>query len=271
VPTVNRILGAGFDAWFWLLQPLPATVTLALFAAVTAVGLLLVIRTSSDQHALAAVKRQMHADLLEIRLFNDDLAAMFRAERAFLRHNATYLRLSLVPSLWTIIPVVIAMPHLEAYFGYRGPAIGQSILVTAQLASHADPEARLDLPAGVRAETPPVWVPALQQVVWRLTADANGDYRLRLRIGAESFDKMLSVSDRLTRRSPTRTGAGLLDGWAHPSEGPLPTAAPVQSIRIEYPDRDFDILGWRVSWFVVFVGEVILLGALLKRPLRVNL
>jgi hypothetical protein len=271
VRTVNRILGAGVDAWFSLLQPLPTTVTLAVVAATTAVALLSVIRALSDQHALAAVKRQMHADLFEVRLFNDDLAAMFRAERDFLRHNATYLRLSFPPSLWAVIPVLIAMPQLEAYFGYRGAAVGQPILVTAQLASQVDPEAILDLPSGVRAETPAVWFPALRQVVWRVTADANGDYRLRLRVGVESFDKMLNVSDRLARRSPTRITAGFVNQWLHPSEPPLPSAALFESIRVGYPDRDFDLLGWRVSWLVLYVGEVILFVALLKRPLRVNL
>jgi hypothetical protein len=271
VQTANRILGAALDAWFSLLRPLPAPVALAVLAAATAMVLLSVMRAASDQRALGAVKRQMHADLFEVRLFNDDLGAIFRAQCDLLRHNGTYLRLTFVPSLWMVVPAVIALPQLDAYFAHRGPLIGQPVLVTAQLAPHVDPAVMLELPSGVRAETPPVRFPALRQIVWRLTAEAGGDYRLRLRVGAESFDKMLHVSDRLARRSPTRVAAGFLNELFHPSEPPLPSGAPVDSIRIGYPHRDFEILGWRVSWLVLYAGEVILFAALLKRPLRVNL
>ena len=268
---VNRILGVGFDAGFSLLQPLPVAVTLALLAALTAAAWLSLIRASTDQFALAAVKRQMHADLLEIRLFHDDLRLIFRAERDFLRHNGTYLRLSLLPSLWMVIPALIVIPQLEAYFGYGGTAVRQSILVTAQLASNANSEATLNLPPGVRAETPAVWLPELRQVIWRVTADANGDYRLQLKVGAETYDKALHVSDQLARRSPTRLSAGFLNELFHPSEQPLPSGAPIESIGVEYQDRYFDILGWRVSWFVLYLAEIILFAIVLKRPLRVNL
>jgi hypothetical protein len=271
VQPANRIVGLGFDACFSLLQPLPVAVTLALLAALTAAAWLSLIRASTDQCALAAVKRQMHADLLEIRLFHDDLRSIFRAERDFLRHNGAYLRLSLLPALWMVIPALIVIPQLEAYFGHGGTAVRQSILVTAQLASNANSEATLNLPPGIRAETPAVWFPELRQLIWRVTADQSGDYRLQLRVGAQTYDKSLLVSDQLARRSPTRTTAGFLNELFHPSERPLPSGAPVESIGIEYQDRYFEILGWRVSWGVLYLGEVILFAAVLKRPLRVNL
>jgi hypothetical protein len=246
-------------------------VTLAVVAAATALVLLAAVRAVSDQRALAAVKRQIQADLFEIRLFNDDLAAMFQSIRGFLQHNATYLRLSLAPSLWMVIPVVLAVPQLDAYFGYRGALIGQPILVTAQMAAHVDPEAMLELPSGVRAETPAVRFPVLRQVVWRVTADANGEYRLRLRVGVESFDKMLHVSDQLARRSPRRASAGFFNELVHPSEPPLPPGAPVESIGIQYPARDFELFGWHVSWLVLFTSEVLLFTFLLKRLVGVNI
>ena len=48
-------------------------------------SLLGVVRLTSDQAALAAVKRQIQADLFEMRLFNDDLRALLRAQGAVLR------------------------------------------------------------------------------------------------------------------------------------------------------------------------------------------
>lgn len=101
--------------------------------------------------------------------------------------------------------------------------------------------------------------------------DVAVEDRLQLRVGTQTYDKSLLVSDQLARRSPTRITAGVLNELFHPSEQPLPSGAPIESIGIEYQDRYFDILGWRVSWFVLYLGEVILFAAVLKRPLRVNL
>ena len=55
---------------------------LSIVSLVTAVGVLLVVRAASDQRALSAIKRQIHGDLFEIRLFNDDIRAMLRAQWA---------------------------------------------------------------------------------------------------------------------------------------------------------------------------------------------
>jgi hypothetical protein len=271
VRIVNAIVDRAFDGLLSPLRPLPVNAILSIVAAVTAVALLCVVRATSNQHALAAVKRQIHADLLEIRLFNDDLAAMFRAERDFLRHNLTYLRLAFVPALWTAIPLIVAMPQLDAYFGYRGIAVAQPILVTAQIVAPLDWQAGLDLLPGVHADTPAVWFPALQQFVWRVAADAPGDYVLRLRVGANSYDKTLHVSDEAARRSPTRTTGGFLNELFHPSELPLPSSGLVESISVGYPERYVDVLGWHVSWSVLYLAEVILFAAMLKRPLGVTL
>jgi len=271
VRNVNAIVDRAFDGLLSPLRPLPVNATLSIVAAVTAVALLFVVRATSNQPALAAVKRQMHADLLEIRLFNDDLVAMFRAERDFLGHNVTYLRLSFVPALWTLIPLIIAMPQLDAYFGYRGMAVAQPILVTAQIVAPLDRQAGLDLPPGVHSDTPAVWFPALQQFVWRVAADAPGDYVLRLRVGANSYDKTLHVSDLVARRSPVRTTAGFLSELFHPSELPMPSSGLVESISVAYPERHVDVLGWHISWFLLYFAEVILFAVMLKRPLGVTL
>src|SRR5207302_5309481 len=92
---LNRLLNPLFDLVLRPLQPFGIIASLAVLSLATAIAILLVVRATSDQPALAAIKRQIHADLFEIRLFNDDLRAMLRAEADILRHNATYLRLSI--------------------------------------------------------------------------------------------------------------------------------------------------------------------------------
>src|SRR5882672_9774021 len=117
---LNRLLNLVFDLALRPLQPLGIVASLAIVSLVTAAAILLVVRAASDQRALAAIKRQIHADLFEIRLFNDDLRAMLRAELDILRHNATYLRLSLVPMIWILVPAALAAAQLQSYYGYAG-------------------------------------------------------------------------------------------------------------------------------------------------------
>jgi uncharacterized membrane protein (DUF106 family) len=286
---VNALLNRTFDLLLSPLRPLSPVASLSILSLVTAIAILVVVRVTSNQRAIAEVKRQIHADLFEIRLFNDDLRAMLRAQGDLLRDNATYLRLSLVPMAWTVVPFILAIAQLQSHFGYSGIAIGQSFLIAAQLKSPdaprdagAAPEPTdaetngqptvLETPPGIRVETPAVWFPALQQAVWRVVAEKPGDYTVRLRVGGDSYEKTLHVSsDGPARRSPVRRARGLLQEVLYPSEAPLPDSAPLTSISVSYPERDIYLFGWQLHWMTVYLVESMAFALALKTPLRVNL
>src|SRR4051794_11415375 len=167
VSLINSIFGAAFGGLLKPFAALPPALSLALVSALTAVVMLLVVRRTSNQRALDDVKRKIHAALFEIRLFNDDLRAIFRAQGEMLRHNVTYLRLSLVPMLWMIVPFVLVIAQLQFHYGYNGLAPGRPALLTAHLRvnppvppapvpasgsdeSRVDDVATLEAPAGIR-------------------------------------------------------------------------------------------------------------------------
>jgi hypothetical protein len=94
---LNAALRLVFDL---LLAPFaggPPLLSLSLVALLVSILMLVVFKKTSNQEALAVVKRKIHAGIFEIRLFNDDLRAILRAQNEILRHNLTYLRLSLWP------------------------------------------------------------------------------------------------------------------------------------------------------------------------------
>lgn len=268
---INRLLNPIFDLLLRPLQPLGILASLALLSLVTAIAILLVVRVTSDQRALAAIKRQIHADLFEIRLFNDDLRAMLRAELDILRHNATYLRLSLVPMVWVLVPATLAVAQLQAYYGYAGVDVGQPVLVTAQFKPGAESSAALDAPPAIKVETSAISFPALNQVVWRMVGTAPGDYELRLRIANDEYAKTIHVSDGLARRSPVRLAPRLLDEVAYPSETPLPDGAPISMIRVDYPERGIQVFGRPFHWMVIYIFFSIVFAVLLRRPLGVTI
>ena len=99
---VNAVLRPVFDLLLAPFAGMPPIVSLVIVSLVTAVFMLIVFKRTSNQAALAEVKRRIHAGLFEIRLFNDDLRAIFRAMGSILLHNLNYLRYSLVTLIWIL-------------------------------------------------------------------------------------------------------------------------------------------------------------------------
>jgi hypothetical protein len=278
--TINHIAGRLFDVLLVLLRALPPLAGLALVALVVAVLVLWVYRLTSDQPRLAAAKRRMQAGLYEMRLFNAEPRFVLKAFGDILRHNANYLRLSLVPLLWLVVPITLLLAQLQTVYGYRAFESGESFMLELELASpgasgprsaRSRPEVELELPAGLRAETPAVWLPPLSQVAWRVRAEHPGRYAATVRLRGETLTKDVHVGDgRLARLSPQRFHAGLLDQLLYPVEDPLARSQPVERFAVAYPPRSISVLGLELPWFVVFFLLAFLFALVLKGRFRVT-
>ena len=271
--TFNRGATAVVDVLFHPLAWLPPIVGLAVVALVTATLALWVVKRTSDQGRVRAAKNGMYAALLEMRLFNDDLGAILRAQGDVLKYNARYLRASLVPILWLIVPFGLLVVHLESYYACRGLTPHEPALVTAHLrAGTNDAESlTLETPSEIRADTPALWFPATGEVVWRVVPEAAGEYDIRIRLGSTTLTKTLVVSDAVRRRSTVRPAASWLDQFEYPSEPPLPADGRVDAITVGYPPRDLTILGWRTPWIVIYGALTVLLGFGLGRVFRIEI
>jgi len=265
---VNALLDRFFDLLLTPLGPLPVLVSLAIVSLLTAIATLPVIRATSDERALTATKRQMYADLLEMRLFRNDIGGMWRAQWSLFQHNLGYVRLSLGAALVILVPLALTVAQLQCFFGYSSVAVGEPVLVTAVLMSSDEPQhITLDLPSGTHLDTSAIWFPALKQIVWRVVADSNGEYVLGVRVGEMIYGKTFCVSNEIARRSPVRTGAGLIERALYPSEAPLPDSAPIVSIAVGYPERRLEAFGADMSWLNAYIVLSIVFALALKRPL----
>ena len=168
------------------------------------------------QRAGRNIHPHIHAGLFEIRLFSDDLRAIFRAQGEILRHNGTYLKLSLAPMIWILPPLVLVMAQLQFHYGYEGLRPAEATLLQVDLKPETvtpgqRPRAVLDLPPGLGAETEDVWLPAESQLAWRLAAEREGDFQIGISIdGAEPVTKTVRVTRSVVRLSPVRVDPGLL-------------------------------------------------------------
>ena len=274
---LNRVLDALLDGLQRPIAGLPPEVGLLLWSLVAAVVMLLVVKRTSNQEALAAVKRQIHACMFEIRLLNDDLGAILRAQVELLRHNGRYLLLSLPPLGVMIVPLVLLIGHLHGFYGFRPLRPGEEVLVRVGLAADVAeapgrPPVSLELPQGVTAVTPAVWTPQLDEMAWRLRADEPGRHELEVVVGGQRFDKELTVGGGVVRVSPERPDHSLLGQLTWPGEPPLPEGAPVRLVAVSYPPRELPLLGaWEYGWMVAFMVLSVIFAFALRKPLGVTI
>jgi len=286
---INSIAGVIIDAALWPFRSMSPMVGLTVFSVVAGVGMLYVFKWTSDQEGLDLVKRKIYAGLFEIRLFNDDMRAIFAAQRDILVNNLRYLRLSLRPLMFMIVPFVLIIAQLQLHYGYEGLQVGEPVIVKVTF-SDADansgaeqdeeaaaraaarrpaPDVHLELPEGLRLDTPRVWAAPLNQAAWRIVPEVPGDYELEVRVGDEQYSKSVTVSDQVVKRSPIRTDS-LLDQILYPGEPGFPSGASVTAIEVMYPEAEVNFLGWHTHWIIAFFIITVALAFALRKPLGVT-
>jgi hypothetical protein len=271
---LNAALGGLVSAVLYPFRGLPPIVGLTLVALLTSVAILLVFRATSDQKALRRVKNRITAGILEIRLFRDDLRTIFRAQWDILRHSLTYMRLSLVPMLWVIVPIILLMIQLQFHYGYRPLEPGESAIVKVSLADDGragDVELMLSTVGPVEVETPLLLLPGEGEADWRIGARGKGAHELRLAAPDVELVKSVAVGAMRGAISPRRPSSGLLDQLLYPVEAPVPGDGPVDSIEVAYEAATVSLLGWETHWMIVFFILTIVFAFALQKPLRVTI
>jgi len=278
--SVNAVLRPIFELLLSPFRGLPSIIGLAVVSLVTAIAMLLIFKKTSNQKAIAAVKRRIHACLFEIRLFNDDLRAILRAQAEILRHNLTYLRLSAVPMLWTIPPFVLVIAQLQFHYGYQGLEIGEPTLLKVVLPNGENdasweeaprPGLALRAPDGIRVETPGLWIPSRREMDWRIRAGSPGDHTVEVVLDGQSYSKTVTVSNEVTLRSPSRLSRGFLNQLLYPAEAPLPAESPIRSISVAYPEASVSVLGWPLHWMIVYFVLAIVFAFALRNVFKVQM
>jgi hypothetical protein len=280
IEALNRFLSGLFDVALAPLAHLPPVVGIALTALVTSVGMLLIFKATSNQKRLLAAKRLLHAGIYEIRLFNDDARAIWRAQLDIIRHSFRYLLLSLPPLIWMIVPLFLVIAQLQFRYGYAALDSGSRAIVKAEVDGGAmaalapdsvAPRLGLQASPGVDVDAPQVWVPVLGEANWRIVVREPGSHSVRVTVGEEGFDKVVDSSPGVRRRSPVRPSSRLVDQLIYPAEAPLQRTSPVRRITVEYPELRVSLLGWETHWLIAFLIFTLIFTLILRTPLRVTI
>jgi len=277
---LNDLLRPIFDWLQYPLRELPSFVGILIWSIPVGVFALWVFGKTSNQDRIAEVKRRIYGGLFEIRLFNDDLRAIMRAQWEIFGHVLHYQALALKPMIFILPPLVLVMVQLHQFYGFRGLQPGEEVLLTVQLEEDAvapgrRPEISLEMPTGLHKEMEAVWVPSLAQISWLIGVDDPGDYELLIGIDGDVVTKTLRATDLIERLSPERPPPAFIDQLEWPSEKPLDRNGPVRSITLGYPDGSVGFLGWdiewRWAWMVLFFVLTMVVALLLRKPMGVEL
>jgi hypothetical protein len=268
----NSFSSAVFDV---LLAPFghgPAWFDLLLWSVVAGILALLVYKRVSNQRGIQRAKDGIQVHLYEIRLFRHDPVSVIRSTGRVLLQNVIYLAHNLLPMAVLMVPMLAVLAQLEANYAFDPVPVGSLGLLEVQLDPRAAVparEVRLELPAGVALDAPPVRTPD-GEIFWRLRAEAPGDHVLRLQLGEETLAKGWAVGGAHRKIPLKRTKSW--EAFLYPGEPALPRGSAAHTIALAYPERDLGLLpGGELGILATFFGLSLLAGFLLKGRFGVTL
>jgi hypothetical protein len=234
----------------------------------------LLFKLTTPQARLVRVRDRLLGHIYEMGMYQDRLRVLGRIQRDLALANLRYLSLTLPALLALLIPMVLTLAQLEGRFARRPLQPGQSAVLSVTLAPQQAGrlnEVALDLPAGLALAAGPVRDPGRGAVAWRLKVVRAGVHTWQVRVGDEpAVVQDLAAAGGLPLLAH-RAERGWLASVLYPGARPLAGAGPVQSWRLELPERDTYYLGVRLSWLAAFTVLSLLGGLALKDVLRVSL
>jgi uncharacterized membrane protein (DUF106 family) len=265
-----------------------ATSPLAIVVVVSLViGLVMVVLFgyTSDQKAIGIAKDQLKAHLLAVRLYRDQIPVVMGSYGKILRGTGRYLKLAFMPLLYVIIPITLLMVQIDRYLGQTPLPTDAPFLLTVRLSGQPSnvqaagelapsgtlSDVTLDLPPEITMTAPPVHIIADDEIVWRLVGSKEGKYAVKIAAGGQSAEKAVCVGSNLPRISTVRLRGQFWNRMLSSAESALPDNSPIESISINYPDRNIDIAGYGMNWIWLFFILSMVAGFIFKEVLGIKI
>ncbi len=240
------------------------------------VGLLMVVLFgyTSDQKAIGIAKDQLKAHLLAVRLYRDQIPVVMGSYGKILRGTGRYLKLAFKPLLYVIIPITFLMVQIDRYLGATPISTNAPFLLTVHLAGQTGDalnDVALELPPEIMMTAPAVHVLAENEIVWRLAGSKDGKYEVKIAAGGQTAEKTVCVGSDLPRISTIRLRGRFWERMFSSAEPALPESSPIESISINYPDRNIDVAGYGMNWIWLFFILSMVAGFIFKEVLGIKI
>lgn len=274
IDILNRTMTALFDGLMqpWKMQsPWPAMVVSSL---VTAAVLVFLFRISSNPESIRQSRNRLLARTLELLMFQHDLRVSLTACGRILWANAVYIFQFLRPMAVGAIPLLLIFAQLESWFQWRPLLEGERTVLTVDVDAAypvSSTLAELSLSDGLQLDSPVVRIPSTNQLAWRIKASETAVGWADVKIGDVTERKTILSGDQLTRLSVQRQTGGQMSGLLSPGESSLASSSPVRRMQISYPLREISLGATEVSWILVCVGLMMVLGLAIGRMFGIRL
>ncbi len=246
---------------------------LVFVSVLTGAVMLFLFKATSNQQAMKEVKTRISAYFLELRLYSHDIKNVMASQAKILRSNLTYMKLSFIPAVVMIVPVVLVMVQLNLRYASVQLRPGETALVKVKVGAGFDVmRNRLDLDcgSGVEKASPGVRIPSLNQVCWKIRLAEPGVHKITVSWGGGSVEMPVYGSDRLI---PVYSVAGkpkITEALFNPGSPVVPADGPIESVEIAYRPMEFGLLGFRLSWLWSFLVISFAFGLCLKFIFKVE-
>jgi hypothetical protein len=240
---------------------LPGWLSLTLVSAATGLVMLVAFKYTSPQRAILAVRNDLKAHLLALKLFKDSPGVTLRAQDRVFRDAFALLALAIPSMLVLALPMLLAYRQLALWYDARPLHAGEEAVVTVKLAGEADsswPEMYLEPTDDLEVTAGPLRILSRREVCWEIKARTPGYHRLRFQVAGQAADKELAVGEDFMQVSPRRPEHDAGDVLWNPAEEPFATDSPVRWIEIDYPKRSgwysgstADVPQWVIWWLIV--------------------
>jgi hypothetical protein len=268
---ITTALGDLVFAALGFLSPVAAMIVLS---GIVGAVMLVVWRFTSNQSAIADVRKQIAANLLATRLFKDNLSVTFRAQRQIIWQALRLLGHAIRPTLIMLVPFTLIMSQIGLHYEFRPAPVGKPIGVTAKVKPGQSVEGaadKLQLPEGLTCNSrDPCRAEALGTIDWRITPSCSGIFTLKFGDAVQPITLALHAGDDFVRISSIR-GGPWLDRLLYSAEPAIPADSIFDSITIHYPTRTTPIFGVHVHWLITLLILSILFALILKPILKVHM
>jgi hypothetical protein len=269
-------VGALTSIFTLLLKPFESGHALAglIFASVLTGGVMLFLfRLTSNQQAMKEVKTKISAYFLELRLYSQDISNVMRSQGRILRSNVSYMKLSLVPAVVMIVPVVIVMAQLNLRYSSAQLSPGETALVKVRVSEGFDVmrnRLSLECGGGLDKASPGVRIPSLNEVCWKVKLAEPGIHNIKLAGDTYSLDMPVYGSDRLVPVYASAEKRSFARMVLDPGSPTIPGDVPIESIQVAYRPMAFNFFGLKMSWLWSFLLISFAFGLCLKFILKVE-
>jgi hypothetical protein len=285
--TVHRILTATFDVVLTPFELLGDGGALVLVSGIFGILALLLFKQISWQKRIKFTKDRIKGNMIAIRIYQDDLAIVFRSVLNVLLRNFQYLALNFGPILPLFAPFVLVASQLVVRYAFDPlPVVdaaaaeawlpGRGVMLDIQLKPERAAEVkdlRVELPSHLVALSPLARNASDGVAVMEFAAIAEGTADVKLWIGDRLVGtKSVSAGSHAPRSFQPERVSSFWTSWLWPAEPTFPHDSPLDTVSFLYPERDLGFLpGGPFGILVTFFLASIVFGIAVLKPLNIQI